>query len=59
MVRFYGEVSREPQGWRGQVEHVQSGEKRAFHGAKELVRAMEGLAQRAGTLELSLKEQEE
>lgn len=48
VVRFYGGMSRDPAEFRGQVEHVQSGERRVFQGINDLVRAMEEFAQREG-----------
>ena len=44
VVRFYKELSSDLGEWRGQVEHVQSGEKRPFHGAEQLLQMMESLS---------------
>ena len=44
VVRFYRELSPKLEDWRGQIEHVQSGEKRLFQGAEQLLQVMEGLA---------------
>lgn len=44
VVRFYRELSPELGEWRGQVEHVQSGETRLFQGAEQLLQVMERLS---------------
>jgi len=44
IVRFYGEVSKDRRGWRGRVEHVQTGEKRPFQGAEQLLKFLEELS---------------
>ena len=58
VVRFYKELSPDLGTWRGQVEHVQSGEKRLFQGAEQLLQVMEGLsAQEPKKRNFDLKEQ--
>jgi hypothetical protein len=44
VVRFYKKLAPELEEWRGQVEHVQSGEKCLFHGAEQLLQIMECLS---------------
>lgn len=44
VVRFYRELSPQSGEWRGQVEHVPSGEKRLFQGAEQLLQTMELLS---------------
>ncbi|MBI3660091.1 hypothetical protein HY230_06430 [Candidatus Acetothermia bacterium] len=41
IVRFYPALPDGQADWRGQVEHVQTGEKRPFRGAQQLVQIME------------------
>ena len=43
VVKFLRGMPPEREEWRGQVEHVQSGEKRPFHGAKQLLLLLESL----------------
>ena len=43
VVRFYT-FTLDPLAWRGQVEHVQSGQKSSFHGSQHLLEVMEKLA---------------
>ena len=44
VVRFYRGVSPNPEEWRGQVEPVQSNEKRSFHGAHQLLQIIQSLS---------------
>ncbi|MBI1741439.1 hypothetical protein HYR54_00020 [Candidatus Acetothermia bacterium] len=44
VVRFYRGISPKPEEWRGQVEPVQSNEKRSFHGAQELLQIIQSLS---------------
>ena len=44
VVKFPRGMPPEREEWRGQVEHVQSGEKRPFHGAKQLLNLVESLS---------------
>lgn len=44
VVRFYKELSPELGEWRGQVEHVQTGEKSLFCGAEQLLQIMGSLS---------------
>ena len=41
IVRFQPVLPDSQEDWRGQVEHVQTGEKRPFRGAEQLVQIME------------------
>jgi len=44
VVRFLGDLGQDQQAWRGEVEHVQSGEKRPFQGASQLLRILANLS---------------
>ena len=44
VVRFYRGISSQPDEWRGQMEPVQSTEKRVFHGAQQLLQILQSLA---------------
>ncbi len=46
VVRFHT-LTPDQKNWKGQVEHVQSGEKSVFNGGTELLRVFETLSQRA------------
>jgi len=46
IVRFYPALPEGPEDWRGQVEHVQTGEKRPFRGAQELLHIIESIFER-------------
>lgn len=41
IVRFHPALPDGQEDWRGQVEHVQTGEKRPFRGAQQLMQIME------------------
>lgn len=47
VVRFLGYPGQDRQAWRGEVEHVQSGEKRSFQGAPQFLRILEDLSGQA------------
>ena len=43
IVKFLRGIPPEREEWRGLVKHVQSGEERPFHGAKQLLNLVESL----------------
>lgn len=44
IVRFISGISSEHEDWQGQVEHVQTGEKRPFKGAEQFLEQIEALS---------------